>query len=182
MIGAVGASAPSIAIDSQDNQHIVWIQNMIEGVASDTDILYSYSNLTANPLVPWSEPETDSTLSTLTARDPDMTIDEYDNIHVVFHDLTNYLESGTDLDIFYKVRLNLQNFGQSATITETVTDISTTTEDSITTITKTVGETEETVFTSTIFETNQKSEASLPVFFGVFSIVVLGLISKKKTK
>lgn len=51
----------------------------------------------------WSPTEVVSTESTGNSYNPSLAVDTLGNVHVAWDDLTDYLESGTDEDIFYKV-------------------------------------------------------------------------------
>jgi ribosomal protein L31/acyl carrier protein len=50
----------------------------------------------------WTDTEVLSTVSTQTSDWPEIVTDSVGNLHVVWHDQTNYLSSGTDRDIFYQ--------------------------------------------------------------------------------
>ncbi len=101
---STGASAkPSIAIDSDDNIHVVWADstNDLVSSGSDIDIFYRFYN----PLTEtWSVEELVSSESTGYSMDPCLDVDSSGNIHVIWYDQTDYLSSGTDADIFYKMR------------------------------------------------------------------------------
>lgn len=101
---STGSSAkPSIAIDSDDNIHVVWADstNDLLSSGSDIDIFYRFYN----PLTEtWSVEELVSSESTGYSMDPCLDVDSSGNIHVVWHDLTDYLGADTDADIFYKMR------------------------------------------------------------------------------
>ena len=51
----------------------------------------------------WTEAEVVSTESTSSSQTPSIIDDSEGNIHVAWHDLTDYLGAGADVDIFYKV-------------------------------------------------------------------------------
>ncbi|MEE9410657.1 MAG: hypothetical protein V3V41_06995, partial [Candidatus Heimdallarchaeota archaeon] len=92
--------APSIAIDENDNIHIVWRDptNYL-GSGSDWDIFYKqrFSNGT------WKAAEVVSTESTFNVIWLHIAV-KNDEAHVVYQDNTNYLGSGSDNDIMYKKR------------------------------------------------------------------------------
>jgi hypothetical protein len=91
---------PSLAVDSKDYIHLTWIDDSdIYSAGPDYDVFYKKFSTS---LTTWSSTQVVSTESTLEARYVEMCIDSEDSIHVVWHDETNYLDSGTDFDIFYK--------------------------------------------------------------------------------
>jgi len=91
---------PGIAVDTADNLHIIW-QDMTDlgGVGTDDDIFYKRWNATTEQ---WSATEVLSPSGTLGSSDPRITADEYGNIHLIWKDKTNILDSGSDSDIFYR--------------------------------------------------------------------------------
>lgn len=91
---------PCLAVDSKDYIHLVWTDSTdILGAGSDYDIFYM--KLLSSFSI-WSSTQVVSKESTDDSRDGIMCIDSEDSIHVVWYDETDYLSSGTDLDIFYK--------------------------------------------------------------------------------
>ncbi len=84
---------PDIAVDSQDNVHIVWDENL-------QTILYKQWNASSQS---WTSINTISAESTEETYTPKIEVDLSDNLHVVWIDNTDYLGSGTDFDIFYKI-------------------------------------------------------------------------------
>lgn len=60
------------------------------------------SPLNPEYIVYWTLPEVVSTESSLRSLRPAIAVDFYDNVHIVWHDLTVYSGSGGDEDIFYK--------------------------------------------------------------------------------
>ncbi|MHA1218176.1 MAG: hypothetical protein ACTSSN_09980 [Candidatus Heimdallarchaeaceae archaeon] len=50
----------------------------------------------------WNTTEVISTESTAISREPSLAVDSARNVHITWHDNTNYDGSGDDYDIFYK--------------------------------------------------------------------------------
>lgn len=91
---------PKIAIDSHDNLHVVWYDYTdYDSSGIDWDIFYKHWNATTGV---WTTTGVVSTQSTGDSYYPNIAIDSHDNLHVVWNDWTNYVGSGTDVDIFYK--------------------------------------------------------------------------------
>jgi hypothetical protein len=111
------AEPPSMAIDYQDNVHIVWSETRYDpGPDGDTDIRYKCKNSTTET---WSTIEVVSTESNADSNNPKLTTDMVGNIHVVWSDSTNYAESGSDTDIFYKRRDVILNSWSTTEIVST---------------------------------------------------------------
>jgi len=93
---------PDLAIDDSGNVHIVW-QDYTDYNSSgtDIDIFYKCKNATTGL---WTVTEVVSTESTGDSKFPKIAVDGPGNIYVTWYDLTNYGGSGTDPDIFYKVK------------------------------------------------------------------------------
>ena len=92
---------PSLAIDSQNNVHVVWEDLTDTNAAgSDWDIFYKVYSATTQT---WSNLKVVSTESTAGSYTPNIAIDSKDNVHVVWYDTTDYGGSGVDGDIFYKM-------------------------------------------------------------------------------
>ena len=105
---------PSIALDSEDNIHVVWYDNTdLLGSDSDIDIFYRYYDIS---LETWSPIELVSTESTLSSYSPVIAIDSSDNVHVAWYDWTDFIGAGTDSDVFYKKK----NAGGFWTTTEVI--------------------------------------------------------------
>jgi len=90
---------PSLAVDSNGNVHVAW-QDVTNygGSGADIDIFYKR-------FVPgwgWTITEVVSTNSTTHSRQPSLAVDSSGNVHIAWHDWTNYTGCGTDADIFYK--------------------------------------------------------------------------------
>ena len=91
---------PTIAVDGAKNIHVTWWDNTdYSGAGIDQDIFYKCWNATTGN---WITTEVVSTESTNTSSDPTIAADESGHLYVVWHDLTNYSDAGTDYDIFYK--------------------------------------------------------------------------------
>ena len=92
----VAAFHPSLAVDTLGNVHIAW-----QDSGGNYDICYKCWNASIST---WTTTEVVSTESTTESSYPALTTDAVGNIHVTWHDLTNYLGAGTEYDIFYKRR------------------------------------------------------------------------------
>jgi len=90
---------PSVAVDSSGNVHVAWWDyTNYAGCGTDSDIFYKR-------FVPdsgWTITEVVSTESTGNSLAPSLAVDSSGNVHVAWHDATNYTGCGTDSDIFYK--------------------------------------------------------------------------------
>lgn len=112
--------APKIAIDSEDNIHVVWYDTTADllGSGADSDIFYMfYDSTTEN----WSSKELVSSESTSSSDFPVIAVDTNGDVHVAWEDSTDYLGAGTDKDVFHKRK----NAGGSWTITSVVSTDST---------------------------------------------------------
>ena len=114
----LGSTSSWIAVDSNDNLHVVWddLTNTYGG--ADMDILYRFFDSTSKE---WGSVELVSTESTSSSYNPKITVDTSGNVHVAWKDLTDYLGADVDDDIFYKKK----NYGGSWTTTTVVSDEST---------------------------------------------------------
>jgi hypothetical protein len=94
------AFSPILAIDGQDNVHVVWWDstNYLSS-GTDYDVFYQFRNSTTQS---WSATEVVSTESIAYSSSPILAIDSKDNVHVAWYDWTDYLGCGGDYDIFYK--------------------------------------------------------------------------------
>ena len=99
-ISADGSYLGKIAVDSLGNIYIVW-QDFTDYLSAGTDFDVFYRKWSSSSET-WSTVEVLSTDSTSASEHPYIEIDSFNNIHVVWHDQTNYLSSGSDADIFYK--------------------------------------------------------------------------------
>ena len=110
-----GSYDPTLTIDSAGNVHIVWEDFTDYASAGiDADIFYKHWNTSTSS---WTMTEIVSTESTSGSYDPTLTIDSTGNVHIAWHDYTDYASAGIDADIFYK-RWNSST--PSWTITEVV--------------------------------------------------------------
>ena len=90
---------PRIVIDQSGTLHVLWLDTTdYLGAGIDRDVFYK----TRSPLGVWSAASVVTTTSTDYIDHLEVIIDEDDNLHVTYYDLTdNLLGSGTDSDIFY---------------------------------------------------------------------------------
>jgi ribosomal protein L31 len=95
----LNSETSDIQIDSQDNIHVLWTDATdLLGAGTDTDVFYRFFN---NASLMWSDYILISDQSTGTVFRPDIAIDNWNNLHIVWSDATDYLGSGTDYDILY---------------------------------------------------------------------------------
>jgi hypothetical protein len=91
---------PTLAADGSGNVHITWGDDTnYGGSGTDIDIFYKYWNATT---ATWTTTEVVSTESTGDSEAPTIAADGSGNVHIAWHDYTDYGSSGTDRDIFYK--------------------------------------------------------------------------------
>lgn len=90
----------SVAIDPNGTVHVVWEEETDFGDSdSDYDIFYKNKPLDGN----WTETILISSESTKNSLSPSyLIIDSLGTLHLAWVDGTNYLDSGSDNDIFYK--------------------------------------------------------------------------------
>lgn len=97
----IESSAPTIATDSMNNVHIAWYDRTnYNSSGTDFDIFYKMWNATSQT---WSTTQVVSTNSDSNSQFPNIVVDGKDNVHLCWQDLTNYNNSGTDADIFYRM-------------------------------------------------------------------------------
>ncbi len=90
---------PSVAVDGEGSAHVVWFDLTDLGCGTDQDIFYKYRNaITSN----WTVTEVLTQGFDGGAFHPVITTDVLDNLHVAWHDTTNYNGSGSDFDIIYR--------------------------------------------------------------------------------
>ncbi len=107
---------PSIDSDSQGNVYVAYAGN------PDSSQWFIFCRQWSADSGTWLAKEVISTESTTYVYSPSICADSLGNIHVAWHDKTNYDSSGTDLDIFYK-RWDISN--SSWTTTEVISTEST---------------------------------------------------------
>jgi len=109
---------PSVAIDSNENVHVVWRDATdYLGSGTDYDIFYKYWDYSFQN---WSTTELVSTESTGFSSIPSIVIDSAENIHIVWSD-----KSDGDYDIRYRCwNSTIKDWEASANITETNEDCS----------------------------------------------------------
>jgi ribosomal protein L31 len=91
---------PSIATDDLGNVHVVWTDETdYLSAGGDYDIFYKLWNATSSS---WTTTEVVSTESTADSEFPSIATDSSGDLHIAWHDDTNYDSSGSDQDIFYK--------------------------------------------------------------------------------
>lgn len=91
---------PSLAVDDFGNIHVAWMDDTdYTGCGTESDIFYKCWNTSSSS---WTITEVVSTESTAESFYPSLAVDSSGNIHIVWSDLTNYIGSGSDFDIFYK--------------------------------------------------------------------------------
>ncbi|MHA1330346.1 MAG: hypothetical protein ACTSR2_04630 [Candidatus Hodarchaeales archaeon] len=90
----------SIDVDSVGNVHIAWSDpTNYNNCGADKDVFYKYWNISTSS---WMSTEVISTESSSNSVRPSLKVDSVGNVHVAWHDETNYTNCGTDNDIFYK--------------------------------------------------------------------------------
>ncbi|MHA1592272.1 MAG: hypothetical protein ACTSUP_07350 [Candidatus Heimdallarchaeaceae archaeon] len=92
---------PAIFSDDDGIMHAVWQDSSdYMGAGTDADIFYTFGHF-----YDWYEIEIVSSVSTSSASgSPDVAVDDWGNVHVVWMDSENYNSSGTDFDIFYRYK------------------------------------------------------------------------------
>lgn len=91
---------PFITSDVVDNIHIAWHDTMdFNGAGTDFDIFYTKWDSRSED---WGEVGVISTESTVNSAYPFVEVDSMLNVHIVWHDGSDYGGSGTDWDILYK--------------------------------------------------------------------------------
>ncbi|MHA2357534.1 MAG: hypothetical protein ACXABK_02040 [Candidatus Heimdallarchaeaceae archaeon] len=94
-----GAHAPHLAVNDQGQVFIAWVDYTPYGTAGiDTDIFFKVRDPV---LEGWTDFRILSFDSTSDSYTPRLDIDSIGNVHVVWFDGTDLLNSGTDYDIFY---------------------------------------------------------------------------------
>jgi len=94
------SSTPSLAVEVEGNVHIAGEDLTSYGSSgSDYDIFYKCWDASTST---WTTTEVVSTESTSGSYDPSLAVDAAGNVHIAWHDYTDYGSSGPDQDIFYK--------------------------------------------------------------------------------
>ncbi len=100
IISTAPSRATSIATDSAGDVHIVWADSTYyDGAGTDWDIFYIRWDASTST---WTTTEVVSTESTGNSWATSIVTDSAGDVHIAWHDVTNYDEAGTDQDIFYK--------------------------------------------------------------------------------
>jgi parallel beta-helix repeat protein len=87
---------PSLAVDSSGNVHVAWDDRPS---GSDWSVFYRrYEAVRAN----WTRTQVVSTESTENSWGASLAVDSSRNVHIAWHDVTDYAGCGSDTDIFYK--------------------------------------------------------------------------------
>ena len=97
---ADGFDPPTITVDNDGNIHVAWCDNTsYAGSGTDYDIFYKFWNATAKS---WNATTVLSIESTENSHSPTIAVDLNGDLHIAWHDETNYAQCGWDADIFYK--------------------------------------------------------------------------------
>ncbi|GAG01906.1 unnamed protein product, partial [marine sediment metagenome] len=108
---------PSLAVDALGNVHIAWHDYTdYAGAGTDLDIFYKYWNTSASS---WTMTEVVSTESTDWSSHSSLAVDIAGDVHIAWHDSTDYASSGTDKDIFYKYWDNSTSSWNAAEVVST---------------------------------------------------------------
>ncbi|MCE7748228.1 MAG: hypothetical protein GPJ51_07515 [Candidatus Heimdallarchaeota archaeon] len=111
---------PSLAVDFAGNLHVAWYDYTdYAGSGTDIDIFYKCWNASSSS---WTTTKVVSTESTGVSYAPSLAVDNLGDVHISWHDTTDYTGAGTDADIFYKLwDASISNW----TITEVISTEST---------------------------------------------------------
>jgi len=92
---------PSLAVDSDGNVHVAWQDETdYASAGTDWDIFYKRWDVSTST---WTTTEVVSTESTGNSNYPSLAVDAIGNVHIAWHDITDYGGAGgTFKDIFYK--------------------------------------------------------------------------------
>ena len=86
---------PSLAVDSSRNVYIAWDDRPV----SNWTVFYKRYELVK---ADWTRPQVVSTESTENSWGASLAVDSSRNVHIAWHDVTDYAGCGSDADIFYK--------------------------------------------------------------------------------
>ena len=95
----LNSHTPSLAVDTLGNVHIAWNDATDYAGSGGNDIFYKRWNASTSL---WTITEVVSTESTDYSHTPSLAVDTLGNVHIAWHDETDYAGSGADFDIFYK--------------------------------------------------------------------------------
>jgi len=99
--------APNIVCNNENDIHISWTDNTdILGADVDEDIFYKSFDYSTQV---WSEIEVVSSQSVSTSTYSTIVLDDFNNLHIVWHDYSDYSYAGLDGDIFYRRKDLLEN-------------------------------------------------------------------------
>ncbi len=90
---------PGVAVDGAGTVHVVWFDETDLGCGTDQDIFYKYRNATTGF---WTTTEVISEGLDGDGRHPVIETDINGNLHVVWHDTSDFNGTGTDYDIIYR--------------------------------------------------------------------------------
>jgi len=91
---------PSIAIDPYGHVHLAWVDTTnYSGAGTDYDIFYKRWNATTGT---WLPTVVVSTIDSGLSGSPDLVVDQYGSVYIVWTDPSSYNGSGSDYDIFYR--------------------------------------------------------------------------------
>ncbi len=94
------AYSPEIEVDSEDNILLAWCDySNVLTAGLDRDVFFKELK---NDLTTWTSTELISPMSGDESVDPKLASSSDGTIHLVWYDYEDYLESGTDADIFYR--------------------------------------------------------------------------------
>ena len=93
---------PSLGVDSSGNVYVIWWDRTdYNGAGSDTDVFFRRYDASSSS---WSPTHIISTGSDGFSSYSDIGVDSLGNAHIIFRDNhTNYISSGSDIDIFHRM-------------------------------------------------------------------------------
>ncbi len=96
----------AIAIDSQDNVHVVWedrvLQDETDSPLHEPAIIDIFYKKWTESTSSWTTAEIISKESNSESSNPTIALDNQNNVYVAWSDLTDYNSAGSDQDIFFK--------------------------------------------------------------------------------
>ncbi len=109
-------TCPSITIDKDDTIHITWADTTdIYNSDKDSDIYYKKKIINQN----WTDSELISKNSTNTSIDPDIAVDDYLTVHIVWYEKIN-----GNFEILYTYQLNNHEWSEFEIVSTNCTDVS----------------------------------------------------------